>query len=148
MAERDGYVGTTLFKRITITRIALGDGAGPWIVETDSKRKRCLLRSAIGHGKYGAARSEDIKNHELTRNITQPTFHRSLKSLVSQGCVTRTKYQGGIIHFTRRRSAPMPAGFPLLGKPDQPKQGIWRSDLGWPRCFQLWQAICAVFHSF
>ena len=30
-AERDGYVGTTLFKRITITRIALGDGAGPWV---------------------------------------------------------------------------------------------------------------------
>jgi hypothetical protein len=32
----------------------------------------------------GVARSEDIKNHELTRNITQPTFHKSLKSLVSQ----------------------------------------------------------------
>ena len=32
----------------------------------------------------GVARSEDIKNHEVTRNITQPTFHRSLKSLVSQ----------------------------------------------------------------
>ena len=30
----------------------------------------------------GVARSEDIKNYVLTRNITQPTFHRSLKSLV------------------------------------------------------------------
>ena len=36
-AERDGYVGTTLFKRIIITRIALGDGAGPWIGQTDPK---------------------------------------------------------------------------------------------------------------
>jgi hypothetical protein len=52
-AERDGYVGTTLFKRITITRIALGDVAGPWIGETDPKRKRCLLRSAIGHRSKG-----------------------------------------------------------------------------------------------
>jgi len=36
----------------------------------------------------GVARSEDIKNHELTRNITQPSFHRSLKSLVSQGLLS------------------------------------------------------------
>ena len=36
----------------------------------------------------GVPRSEDIKNHELTRNITQPTFHRSLKSLVSQGLLS------------------------------------------------------------
>jgi len=36
----------------------------------------------------GVARSEDIKNHELTRNITQPTFHRSLKSLVSQSLLS------------------------------------------------------------
>jgi hypothetical protein len=36
----------------------------------------------------GVARSEDIKTHELTRNITQPTFHRSLKILVSQGLLS------------------------------------------------------------
>ena len=36
----------------------------------------------------GVARSEDIKNHELTRDITQPTFHRSLKSLVSQSLLS------------------------------------------------------------
>ena len=36
----------------------------------------------------GVPRSEDIKNHELTRNITQPTFHRSLKSLVSLGLLS------------------------------------------------------------
>ena len=35
----------------------------------------------------GIARSEDIKNHELTRAITQPTFHRSLKSLVEKGFI-------------------------------------------------------------
>ena len=52
-AERDDYIGTTLFKRITITRIALGDVAGPWIGETDPKRKRCLQRSAIGHRSKG-----------------------------------------------------------------------------------------------
>ena len=35
----------------------------------------------------GMARSEDIKRHELTRGITQPTFHRSLKRLVEKGLI-------------------------------------------------------------
>ena len=35
--------------------------------------------------KDGIARSEDIKSHELSKSITQPTVHRSLKSLVDKG---------------------------------------------------------------
>ena len=58
----------------------------------------------------GVPRSEDIKNHELTRNITQPTFHRSLKSLVSQGLLSHapnTKARSYISPEGVR--APMPA---------------------------------------
>ena len=35
----------------------------------------------------GIARSEDIKRHDLTQGITQPTFHRSLKRLVEKGLI-------------------------------------------------------------
>lgn len=35
----------------------------------------------------GVARSDDIRNHILLRSMTQPTFHRSLKSLVKRGLV-------------------------------------------------------------
>ena len=35
----------------------------------------------------GVARSDDIRNHILLRTMTQPTFHRSLKSLVKKGMV-------------------------------------------------------------
>ena len=36
----------------------------------------------------GVARSDDIRNHILLRSMTQPTFHRSLKSLVKKGLVS------------------------------------------------------------
>lgn len=35
----------------------------------------------------GVARSDDIRNHMLLQTMTQPTFHRSLKSLVKKGYV-------------------------------------------------------------
>lgn len=35
----------------------------------------------------GVARSDDIRNHMLLKSMTQPTFHRSLKSLVKRGLV-------------------------------------------------------------
>ena len=58
----------------------------------------------------GVARSEDIKNHELTRNITQPTFHRSLKSLVSQGLLSHApNTKAGSYISPERVRAPMPA---------------------------------------
>ena len=58
----------------------------------------------------GVARSEDIKNYVLTRNITQPTFHRSLKSLVSQGLLSHASNTkaGSYISLEGVR-APMPA---------------------------------------
>ena len=75
----------------------------------------------------GVARSEDIKNHELTRNITQPTFHRSLKSLVSQGLLSHAPNTKAGRTFHRKAFAPRCLrNFPLLFKaPDQPKQGIY-----------------------
>ena len=33
----------------------------------------------------GIAKSEDIKSHDLVLDMTQPTFHRCLKSLVQMG---------------------------------------------------------------
>ena len=58
----------------------------------------------------GVARSEDIKNHELTRNITQPTFHRSLKSLVSQGLLSHAPNTKVGLYITPQGvRAPMPA---------------------------------------
>ena len=57
----------------------------------------------------GIARSEDIKNHELTRNITQPTFHRSLKSLVSQGLLSHAlNTKAGSYIAPEGVKAPMP----------------------------------------
>jgi len=35
----------------------------------------------------GAAKSDDIRNHMLLQSMTQPTFHRSLKSLIKKGFV-------------------------------------------------------------
>lgn len=35
----------------------------------------------------GVARSDDIRNNVLLKSMTQPTFHRSLKSLVVRGLV-------------------------------------------------------------
>lgn len=35
------------------------------------------------------AKSEDIKAHILVKNMTQPTFHRSLKTLLDVGLVDR-----------------------------------------------------------
>ena len=59
----------------------------------------------------GVARSEDIKNHELTRNITQPTFHRSLKSLVSQGLLSHApNTKAGLYICPEGLRAPQPAG--------------------------------------
>ena len=89
MAEKDGYVGTTLFKRITITRITVGMERDLGLGKLTQNEKDVfyavqLVIAANG----GVTRSEDIKNHELTRNITQPTFHRSLKILVSQGLLS------------------------------------------------------------
>ena len=58
----------------------------------------------------GVARSEDIKNHELTRNITQPTFHRSLKSLVSHGLLSHApNTKAGSYISPEGVRAPMPA---------------------------------------
>ena len=55
----------------------------------------------------GVARSEDIKNHELTRNITQPTFH---KSLVSQGLLSHApNTKAGSYISPEGVRAPMPA---------------------------------------
>ena len=66
-----------------------------------------LVISANG----GVARSEDIKNHELTRNITQPTFHRSLKSLVSQGLLSHApNTKAGSYICPEGLRAPQPAG--------------------------------------
>lgn len=57
----------------------------------------------------GIARSEDIKNHELTRNITQPTFHRSLKGLVSQGLLSHApNTKAGSYIAPEGVKAPMP----------------------------------------
>jgi hypothetical protein len=59
----------------------------------------------------GVARSDDIKNHELTRNITQPTFHRSLKSLVSQGLLSHApNTKAGSYICPEGLRAPQPAG--------------------------------------
>lgn len=66
-----------------------------------------LVISANG----GVALSEDIKNHELTRNITQPTFHRSLKSLVSQGLLSHApNTKAGSYICPEGLRAPQPAG--------------------------------------
>jgi hypothetical protein len=55
----------------------------------------------------GVARSEDIKNHELTHNITQPTFH---KSLVSQGLLSHApNTKAGSYISPEGVRAPMPA---------------------------------------
>lgn len=35
----------------------------------------------------GVAKSDDIRNHMLLQSMTQPTFHRSLKSLIKKGFV-------------------------------------------------------------
>jgi DNA-binding MarR family transcriptional regulator len=35
----------------------------------------------------GVAKSDDIRNHMLLSQMTQPTFHRSLKSLIKKGFV-------------------------------------------------------------
>lgn len=57
----------------------------------------------------GIARSEDIKNHELTRNITQLTFHKSLKSLVSQGLLSHApNTKAGSYIAPEGVKAPMP----------------------------------------
>ena len=57
----------------------------------------------------GVARSEDIKNYVLTRNITQPTFHRSLKSLVSQGLLSHaSNTKAGSYLSLEGVRAPMP----------------------------------------
>lgn len=59
----------------------------------------------------GVVRSEDIKNHELTQNITQPTFHRSLKSLVSQGLLSHApNTKAGSYICPEGLRAPQPAG--------------------------------------
>ena len=42
----------------------------------------------------GVARSDDIKSHSLVFDMTQPTFHRSLKNLIARGLLAhapRTK---------------------------------------------------------
>ena len=66
-----------------------------------------LVISANG----GVARSEDIKSHELTQNITQPTFHRSLKSLVSQGLLSHApNTKAGSYICPEGLRAPQPAG--------------------------------------
>ena len=36
-------------------------------------------------GSEGIARSDDIKSHSLVFEMTQPTFHRSLKNLLARG---------------------------------------------------------------
>jgi hypothetical protein len=36
-------------------------------------------------GSDGVARSDDIKGHSLVFEMTQPTFHRSLKNLLDRG---------------------------------------------------------------
>ena len=36
-------------------------------------------------GSEGIARSDDIKGHSLVFEMTQPTFHRSLKNLLARG---------------------------------------------------------------
>lgn len=41
-------------------------------------------QSVLG-GKRDVAKSDEIRNHILVRSMTQPTFHRSLKSLVAKG---------------------------------------------------------------
>lgn len=110
-AERDGYVGTTLLKRITITRIAFGDGVGPWSGKlTQNEKDGFYAMQLVIAANGGVARSEDIKNHELTRNITQPTFHRSLKSLVSQGLPSHApNTKAGSYISPEGVRAPMPA---------------------------------------
>lgn len=35
----------------------------------------------------GVAKSDDIRNNVLLQTMTQPTFHRSLKSLIKKGLV-------------------------------------------------------------
>ena len=58
----------------------------------------------------GVVCSGDIKNHELIRNITQPAFHRSLKSLVSQGLLSHTpNTKAGSYISSQGVRAPMPA---------------------------------------
>ncbi|MDA9990603.1 hypothetical protein N9E48_07330 [Paracoccaceae bacterium] len=42
------------------------------------------VNSVIGL-KKNIAKSEDIKNHDLVLDMTQPTFHRCLKNLVNMG---------------------------------------------------------------
>ena len=37
--------------------------------------------------KLGVAKSDDIRNHMLLQMMTQPTFHRSLKSLIQKGYI-------------------------------------------------------------
>ena len=37
----------------------------------------------------GVAKSDDIKSHLLVQGMTQPTFHRSLKSLLDMGLIER-----------------------------------------------------------
>jgi hypothetical protein len=45
------------------------------------------IQSVIANSE-GIARSDDIKGHSLVFEMTQPTFHRSLKNLLARGLLS------------------------------------------------------------
>ena len=81
-----------------------------WITSKKFRARVQISLKLVIAANGGVVRSEDIKNHELTRNITQPTFHRSLKSLVSQGLLSHApNTKAGSYISPEGVRAPMPA---------------------------------------
>ena len=77
---------------------------------TQSEKDVFYAMQVVIAANRGVVRSEAIENHERTRNITQPTFHRSLKSLVSQGLLSHApNTKAGSYISPESVRAPMPA---------------------------------------
>jgi DNA-binding MarR family transcriptional regulator len=58
------------------------------IGELSQNEKDVLYAVQVAHNSnHNVAKSDDIRNQVLLSTMTQPTFHRSLKSLIKKGLV-------------------------------------------------------------
>ena len=77
-----------------------------------TQNERCLLSSAIGH--RGKRRPCALKRYQKSRTDTQyhtANISQKFEKLgFTRVAVKRAKYQGGIVHFTRRGSRPNACG--------------------------------------
>ncbi|MDG2231525.1 MAG: hypothetical protein P8K82_07655 [Paracoccaceae bacterium] len=81
-----GTANPKIFKCRTITRAFARNGTRSWTWGLSQNEKDVFyaVQSVIA-GSDGVARSDDIKGHSLVFEMTQPTFHRSLKNLLDRG---------------------------------------------------------------